>query len=136
MPALGIDALLYVGTAGSTAATEVEQCQDLNYSFGPVTSKVRTRASRNATSSVVGNDVTVSFTLVNKDGVAANTTIRSAAAAGTALAFRILDKSGGAGIDADFVISQFDEAQPIEGNEAYTVGLELNEDLRALVIET
>ena len=136
MGMLGIDGLLYVGTAGSTAATLVPEAQDVAYNIGIVTAKIRSRASRYASSNAVGNDPTVTFTLRCKSGEAPNATIRAAAHAGTAIAMRLLEKSGGAGIDADFVVSSFENGQPLEGHETYNVTVELNTDLRQPTIET
>lgn len=108
----GFDGILYYGTAGSTAATELTIARDVSYNFAPDEADVSDRASIINLKDVAGISFSLEFEINNDNANAAVAALRTAAATGGAIALRTLDESGGYGVDADFVIG-LDESQPL-----------------------
>ena len=111
---MSLDAKLYYGAAGSTATTEATTCQDVSLKIKKGEAKISSRASRWALvkGAMKEAEFTVSFTS-DPDDVHLQALI-SAFVGDSPLAFKIADKEGGAGLDADFEILDMDDEQKLE----------------------
>ena len=111
---VSLDAKLYYGTAGSTASTEANTCQDVSLSIKKGEAKISSRASRWALvkAALKEAEFTVDF---NSDASDAHLqAIITAFVTDTPLAFKIADKESGVGLDADFEIMSMDDDQKLE----------------------
>jgi hypothetical protein len=113
---MGYEAELYTGTAGSTAATQLDIVRDVNMTIEPTTVDVSSRASIIDSNATAGIVLSMDFEMLNDDTVASVATLRAAAFAGTAVAFRSKDKASGVGIDGDFIVS-VSEGQPLRDKQ-------------------
>ena len=119
----GLDAKLYRGTAGSTAATEVKNVRDLNYDSEWSEEDISTRGSTFELSAATMQKVSVNWEMLADDADVDLDAIRSAHETRTPLAFKIIDKAGGKGIDADFVVSKCARKQGLKGVITYDVSI-------------
>ena len=117
---VGHEAKLYMGTAGSTAATELTIARDVNYSIETTTADVSSRASIIDSNAAVGVVLGIDFEILNDNSIAGIATLRAAAFAGTAIAFRSRDWTTGVGIDADFLIT-ISEGQPLRDKQTIKI---------------
>ena len=118
---VGLDAKLYRGTAGSTASTEMTNVRDVKWGKKKSLANISRRGSRHHVDKVTRVAHEITFTMINDDADTDLAALRTAFNADTPLAFRILDKTSGKGLDADFEISVFDEDQPDEGEQTVAV---------------
>lgn len=116
----GFEGVLYYGTAGTTAATELTVARDVSYDFANEEGDCSDRASIVNIKDVVGIDFTLEFEIPNDNANAAVAAIRAQAAPGGSIALKTLDESGGYGVDGDFIIS-LSEAQPLRGMQMLKV---------------
>lgn len=129
----GYAAKLYVGTAGSTAGTEVSIVRDATVSMEAAEADDTTRGGGGwGSTSVTIRKATVEFEIRYDPAAAGFATIRNAYDAGSAIALCPRDSAGGSGIDADFVISNFSNPQPLEGILVVNVTAKLSTALRTL----
>lgn len=95
----GWERMLYVGTAGSTAAVLVEDAKDVNLDPGSETHDTTVRGDGTSVPKQTGNihvlTRAVSFGFLYNDGVSPLDVILAAARAGTALAIKIVEYNGG-----------------------------------------
>ena len=117
---VGHEAKLYMGAAGSTAATELTIARDVNYSIETTTADVSSRASIIDSNAAVGVVLGIDFEILNDNSIAGIATLRAAAFAGTAIAFRSRDWTTGVGIDADFLIT-ISEGQPLRDKQTIKI---------------
>lgn len=118
---LGRDCKLYIGTAGTQAATLVGNVRDvtLNMTRAPVDASAR--ESNDWEEVVVGMKATsVSFQMRTKVTADTNmTTLETAYIDGTPVAALVLDglktAPGARGLDADVVVTAFNRGQPLNG---------------------
>lgn len=127
---LGINAKLYRGTAGSSAATEVTTAKDVTLELTWDEVKSSSRASRNKSTDVSLKDWTLSFSVLGKDGDAHIAAFLSAWTTGTAIALKALDKASGTGIDADFKIISFTRNEPEGADITVDIKVAVNCDSR------
>jgi hypothetical protein len=127
---MGYEGQLYYGAAGVTAATQVGNCRDLNYAFGPVNEDTTVRGTSGLpvrTSRPVAMELKdLSWNMIHKTDDTTLTALRAAAAAGSAVALRTKAVSGGTGADFDAYIECTD-GMPLAGTHTYdfkVVGLE------------
>ena len=125
---MGFEKQLFIGTVGSTAASEVLDVVNLKVSIAHQYGKTVARsdtgggASPIETSRVVSRKVSLTFNTLN---VPANTnlvTIKAAASAGTPIAMKVVDVASGAvEVDGDFNLS-VDKDAPLtsEQDQAFT----------------
>jgi len=118
---VGLDAKIYRGTAGSTATTEMSNVRDVKKSDKKILANISRRGSRFKVSKVTMREIEVQFSMINDDTDADVTALRAAYESDTPLAFKVVDKTSGEGVDADWEISQFDEDQPDEGEQLISV---------------
>lgn len=118
-----LDAKLYRGTAGTTAATEVKNVRDLNYDSEWTEEDISNRGSA---FELVGNTmlkIAVNWEMVGNDTDADLIAIRAAHEAKTVLAFKVIDKASGKGVDADFLVSKCARKQGLKGAIMYDVAI-------------
>lgn len=119
----GLDAKLYRGTAGSMAAMEVKNVRDLNYDSEWTEEDISTRGSL---FELVGNTllkIAINWEMIGRDDDADLTAIRAAHEAKTVLAFKVIDKASGKGVDADFLVSKCARKQGLKGAILYDVAI-------------
>jgi len=118
---LGMDCVLYRGTAGSTASTEMTNVQDVTLNLETDEADVTTRGNSGWRASVATlKNGTVEFTMIWDTADTDFTAIQSAYFNKTAIALFVAD-SNGEGLDADFTIINFTINQPLA--EATTVSV-------------
>lgn len=119
---LGMNCKAYYGDAGSTADTEITNIRDVTINLETGEADVTTRGNSGwrATAATL-KDGSVEFEMVWDTSDAAFTAIQTAWSASTAIALAFLDGESGSGLDADFVITNFSRAEPLE--EAVTVSV-------------
>ena len=100
---MGFEGVLYWGTAGSTASTELTIVRDVSYGLDPAFADISDRSSIFNLSDVAQVDFTIEFEINNKQSDAFIAALRTAVVAGTAIALKTEDTSSGYGVDADFV---------------------------------
>lgn len=117
------NAKLYRGNAGSTAATEVTNVRDLTYDSSWTEEDISTRASQFELVAATMMKVAVSWEMIADDADTNLTAIRAAHEAATVLAFKIVDKASGKGIDADFLVTKCARKQSLKGVITYDVAI-------------
>lgn len=121
MSLIGLDAKLYRGTAGSTAATEVSNVKDLSLRVEKGEADVSTRASVWELIKTTLKKGTVEFQMQNIENCPHVAAIASAFYSDTALSFLILDKASGKGVDADFEVVSFGREEPLKEGQTIPV---------------
>lgn len=119
----GLDAKLYRGAAGSAAATEVKNVRDLNYDSEWTEEDISTRGSPFELSGATMMKVAINWEMIANDADVDLAAIRDAHEAKTVLAFKILDKASGKGIDADFLVFKCARKQGLKGVILYDVSI-------------
>jgi predicted secreted protein len=119
---LGMDAIMYYGTAGTIAGTELSNVKDVTVTLEAGSADVTTRANSGwrATAATL-KECTVEFEMVWKPTDAGFTAIKTAFLNSTTIALLPLSEPGGEGIDGDFSITNFSRNEPLE--EAITVSV-------------
>ncbi|MCC7409102.1 MAG: hypothetical protein IT442_13625 [Phycisphaeraceae bacterium] len=119
---LGMNAKLYFGTAGATAATEMTNVRNVTLTLEAGEADVTTRANQGwrATAPTL-RECTCEFEMVWDPADAGFTAIKDAFLAAGTVALKILDKANGQGPDGDFSITSFSRGEQLE--EAITVSV-------------
>ena len=119
---LGMEAKLYYGAAGATAATELTNVKDvtLNLESGEADVTTRANAGWRATVGTLKTG-SVEFEMIWDSDDAGFTAIKDAYFNNTPIALAILDEAGGEGLDADFSITNFSRKEALE--QAITVSV-------------
>ena len=119
---LGMNAKLYYGAAGSSAATEMGNVKDVTLTLEAGEADVTTRANAGwrATAPTL-RECTAEFEMVWDPTDAGFTAIKNAFLTAGMVALKILDKTGGQGPDGDFAITSFSRNEALE--EAITVSV-------------
>lgn len=100
---MGFEGVLYWGTAGSTADTELAIARDVSYGLDPEFADISDRSSLFALYDVAQVDFEIQFEINNKESDAFIAALRAAVTGGTAIALKTEDTASGYGVDADFV---------------------------------
>ncbi|MCC7409957.1 MAG: hypothetical protein IT442_17960 [Phycisphaeraceae bacterium] len=119
---LGMNAKLYHGTAGATAATELTNVRNVTLNLEAGEADVTTRANSGwrATAPTL-RECTCEFEMVWDPADAGFTAIKNAFLTAGLVALKILDQAGGQGPDGDFSITSFSRNEQLE--EAITVSV-------------
>ena len=119
---LGMEAKLYYGAAGTTAATELTNVKDVTLNLESGEADVTTRGN-SGWRATVGTLKTgsVEFEMIWDSDDAGFAAIKDAYFNNTPIALAILDGAGGEGLDADFSITNFSRKEALE--EAITVSV-------------
>jgi len=120
--ALGMNAKLYYGAAGSSAATEMGNVKDVTLTLEAGEADVTTRANSGwrATAPTL-RECTVEFEMVWDPTDAGFTAIKNAFLSAGLIALKVLDQAAGQGPDGDFAITSFSRNEALE--EAITVSV-------------
>ena len=119
---LGMNAKLYYGAAGATAATEMGNVRDVTLTLEAGEADITTRANQGwrATAPTL-RECSVEFEMVWNPADAGFTAIKTAFLAAGTVALKVLDQAGGQGPDGDFAITSFTRNEALE--EAVTVSV-------------
>ena len=119
---LGMNAKLYYGAAGGSAATEMGNVRDVTLTLEAGEADVTTRANLGwrATAPTL-RECTAEFEMVWDPTDAGFSAIKNAFLTAGLVALKILDQAGGQGPDGDFAITSFSRNEALE--EAITVGV-------------
>ena len=119
---LGMNAKLYYGAAGATAATEMGNVKDVTLTLEAGEADVTTRANQGWRATVPTlRECTVEFEMVWDPADAGFTAIKTAFLTAGLIALKVLDETGGQGPDGDFAITSFSRNEALE--EAITVSV-------------
>jgi hypothetical protein len=118
-----IDAKLYYGTAGSTAATLIVNVKDLSLKMKKGEAKVDSRASRWSKKKGSLKEIEVEWEMNDDSADTALTAIINAFINDTPLAFFIKDASDGHGIDGDFEVFGCDREEKLEDAVVYKINI-------------
>lgn len=131
---MGFEGLIYRGTAGSTAATQITNSQDITISYDNEEGATTVRGDGSAvlinTSRVVAKTVSIEFTMLVKSDDTNLEALRVAEAAGTPVALRLKDYSAGKGFDGDVILSM-QHGMPLKGEQTVRFTAKPNDDNRA-----
>ena len=106
--ALALDAKTYYGTAGSTATVVIDNIENLTLAMTKQEANVSTRGADGwETFKATLKSGNVDFNMMWDTADPAFTAIQEAFMGNFEMAFLILDKEGGQGLDADFTITNF-----------------------------
>ena len=119
MPDLSLDAKLYRGAAGATAATEVKTCIDVSLKVKKGEVKISSRASRWALVKGALKEAEFDVSFASDANDADLHALITAFISDTPLAFKIADRASGEGMDADFEIMEMDDDQKLEEGVGY-----------------
>ena len=119
---LGMNAKIYFGTAGSTAATELTNVKDVTMSLEAGEADVTTRANQGwrATAPTL-RECTAEFEMQWKPSDAGFEAVKTAFLSAGTIALLILTEEDGEGPDGDFSITGFSRSEPLE--ESITVSV-------------
>lgn len=111
----GIDGYVYYGSSGTQAATLLNSVGNVTLSSGTVEADVTTKQSGFTLTGIVRLDVSASFDIIADPSDAGYDALRTAYTTKAPLSMLFCNgpkaTTGTLGFDADFVVSQFDEAQ-------------------------
>ena len=118
---LGLDAQLFIGAAGSRAATELTNVKDVTLNLETGEADVTTRAANGwRAMAATLKEGSVEFEMNWDPEDTGFTQISSAFFSGNAISLFVTDGLGN-GLDADFTVTQFNRSEPLE--EALTVAV-------------
>jgi hypothetical protein len=111
---VSLDAKLYYGTAGATAATLINTVGDVTVSLKKSETKISSRASRWALTKGALKEADISFEVVDDSTDGSMQAILTAFMSDTPMAFFVKDAIDGYGLDADFEIIGADRDEKLE----------------------
>ena len=119
---LGMNAKLYYGAAGGSAATEMGNVRDVTQTLEAGEADVTTRANSGwrATAPTL-RECTVEFEMLWKPGDTGFDAVKTAFLSAGLIALKVLDQATGQGPDGDFAITSFSRNEALE--EAITVSV-------------
>ena len=121
MAILGLNCVLYRGEAGQTASTEMTNVKDVEMNLTTGEADITTRAANGWRSyAATLKEASLTFQMNYESDDADLKAIQTAFMNNSAIAFLVGDDKGN-GLDADFVITEFNIPQPLE--EAVTVSV-------------
>lgn len=105
----GYEGILYYGTAGTTAATQLTNCEDLNYDTEPELVETTVRGSGSSVpikvEDAVAMSATITWSMLHDVTDTALIALLAAARTGAAVALRTKSYSSGLGFDGDCVLT-------------------------------
>lgn len=114
---------MYYGTAGSTAATLLENTRDITITYdverGDTTVRGDSSAAPVKTADVTARMANIEFAMINDITDVSFAALKTAAAAGTGVALRGKDYASGKGPDADYTLSM-SQPLPLQGEQVVT----------------
>lgn len=130
---MGWEGRAFYGAAGSTASTQLTETADLSVEYGGDMGNDTVRGDSSGPPIATERRTTRTFQarvqMKPSDSDTALEAMRTAAANGTAIALRLIGKSGGKGYDGDVNVSVTHNA-PLQGEQALDFTLTPNKELR------
>jgi hypothetical protein len=134
---MGYEAILYYGTAGSTAATQLTNCTDLDYSLDTEKGSTTVRGDSSAPpityERVTGRTPGLTWKMINNSSDTALTALLAAGIAGTPVALKYCDRSGNTRFDGDCNIT-FKNGAPLKGEQTFDFTASPNRESRVAVL--
>ncbi len=119
---MGFEGEIYIGTAGSTASTQLGNVRDISIStdqeYGSTTMRGTTGSLPIETEKPTSVKWSSDWNMLEKTDDTELETLKSAAALGTAIALRQKDHSAGKGFDGDVFVSR-KQGQPLKGEATH-----------------
>lgn len=119
---MGWEDQLYYGAAGSTAATQVTNCEDLDYNLDPEKGETTVRGAGTSipivTEKVTALKPTITWKMLNKPNDTTLAALIAAAKTGAAVALRTKSYSSGLGFDGDVTLG-FKKGAPLKGQGVF-----------------
>ena len=135
---MGFEGLVYYGVAGSTASTLITNRVDVTLDVDPQMGDTTVAGSGSAVPIESERPATIKFsstlTMKNSGSDAILAALRAAAAAGTPVAYRMVDYSGGKGFDGDVNV-KMSSGRPLKGEQTFDFTFTPNNLLRNPQIE-
>lgn len=129
---MSLDGKLYYGTAGSQAATELTNVQDVTLTLEKAMADTSRRAGAGwETSKGTLKSMSIEFTMIDDSTDAALAAIKDAWLNNTLLAFYAKDAASGEGPDADFDVVTFNRNEALREAITYSVTIKAAYDTRA-----
>lgn len=136
---MGFEGLLYYGAAGSTASTQITNCQDITISYDIEEGATTVRGSGSSvpinTSRVTALSLSMEWTMLVKSDDTTLEALRVASAAGNPVAIRGKDYSSGKGPDLDVILTM-QHGMPLKGEQTVRFTAKPNDDNRTPVLYT
>jgi hypothetical protein len=128
---MGLNGVFMYDAAGATATTAHDNIDNVVLTVAISNVQVMKRGKAWTSTAAVQNDAELTFDIPDREGDALIAAI-AAAIATTAkkMAFYPRDKTGGVGLDADWVITGFDRNESNDGIITYSVTAKPNDDTR------
>lgn len=124
---MGYQGLLYYGTKGSTAATQITARVDVNYETAVETGSTTSAGDGSSVPINTGEATAlsgkISFNMIVADDDSAVVALQAAAATGDPIALRYIRSTGKLGFDADCIIST-KQGAPLKGEATMDVTVE------------
>ena len=121
MAILGLNCVLYRGEAGQTASTEMTNVKDVEMNLTTGEADITTRAANGwRTYAATLKEASLTFQMNYESDDADFKAIQTAFMNNSAIAFLVGDDKGN-GLDADFVITEFNIPQPLEEDVTVSV---------------
>ena len=135
---MGYQGLLYHGTVGSTAATQITNCVDVNYENSVSTGSTTRRGDGSSVPLVTGEAVSLdgklTFNMIVSTTDTSLVALLAAARTGAAIALRYIRATGLLGLDADCILS-CKEGAPLNGEQTVDFTVEkLSRSLRTPIL--
>ena len=133
----GYEQVLFYGPAGATAATQIVNHRDAEYSLdqemGNTTVKGDGSAVPIVTEHVTGLVAQITFTMINKDDDTELAALIAASRTGVPVALLYKDYATGKGFDGDVNVKVTNGA-PLQGEQTYDFECTPNDDLRQPIL--
>lgn len=128
---MGYEGILKYGTAGSSAATLVTNCVDLDYDTSVTRGNTTVRGAGTSppigTSRVTGIKPTITWKMLNKPADTTLAALIAAARTGAAVALRTISHDTGKGFDGDVTL-EVKNGMPLDGEATYEFSAEATDD--------
>jgi len=111
---IGLDAKLYYGTAGSPAATELTEAQDVTLNLEMGEAKANCRATKFALSEPTLLSISLDWDYLWDETDAGFIALWNAFVNRTPIAIKCLSKAGGKGLDCDVKVFKFNRSEALE----------------------
>jgi len=119
---MGFEGLIYYGAVGSTASTQLTNTRDISISTDPEYGDTTVRGA--GTSVPINTQMPTSlgwscdFNMIEKSDDTSLAALKTAVSAGSPIALRMIDYSGGKGFDGDVYLSQ-KQGKPLKGESTH-----------------
>jgi hypothetical protein len=113
--ALGLNAKLYQGASGSSAATEIAIIGNAKLNLATTEATLKLRATAFELTEPAMFQASIDFDILWDETNASFSAIWTAFTTRASRAFLCLPKAGGKGLDADFKVTKFERTEDVEG---------------------